>query len=139
MTKNQDLALEVESPFSEDLNPALVDMTGHTGMSNASEATLRVELRRMKEPVEKGAEYRTPESSFVIGVIDKDSLPTKDETFRMPYHILSSNSGFGGGQVIDFGKIDTMVAIQNLVIDENVYYFETKEGLWRLTVLDKGN
>lgn len=139
MTKNQDPTLEVESPFSEDLNPALVDMTSHTGMSNTSSATLRVELRRMKEPVEKSAPYRTPEKSFVIGVIDEDSLPTKDKTFRMPYHILSGNTGFGSGQVVDFGKIDTMVAIENLVIEDNHYYFETKEGLWRLTVLDKGN
>jgi hypothetical protein len=57
----------------------------------------------------------------------------------MPYHALSGNKGFGVGTITDFGKIDTILGIDNLTIVDNSYFFETIEGVWKLSILDSGN
>jgi hypothetical protein len=133
--------LEVESPFDEEPNSTLIDMVKHTGLGDLVGPVLRVELRRVREPVmvDPTPQTMTVEESFVVGLIPESELPQLGQRFKMSYHALSTNSGYGHGPIIDFGQIDTKVPIENLVVADKEYFFETSEGLWRLKVLDTGS
>lgn len=127
----------VENPFPE-TSTLLVDMTKHTGMFGSAK---RVELRRVREPVvgPMAPTARIAESSFVIGLVREELLPKEGVPFEMPYHLMSGNTGYGVGYVIDFGYVDSNEPVKNVAVIGQDHYFETSEGLWRLRILDKGN
>lgn len=130
---------DVSNPFLK--SPIVVDMTKHTGLLEPGVKINRVELRRVKEAVDINSSFdsRGLDSSFVIGLVAEQNLPKKDEPFRMAYHALSGNEGFGVGAIVDFGFIDTVAPIEQLTIIEDSFYFDTSEGSWRLKKLTLGN
>jgi len=137
--KHESLTVNIDNPFM--VSPIVVDMTKHTGFHDNVIQLTRVELRRVKEAVdmETPPQDRPVDSSFVIGLICNSRLPQINAPFKMAYHALSNNEGFGVGTVVDFGFIDTVTPIEELVVTEDAYYFDTSEGSWRLKKLTLGN
>lgn len=135
--KDSLLLTEVEEPFSEIEkkteeieDPIFVDMTKHSGITGVA---LRVELRRIRDPAigKVLPENKIIDDNFIIGLINPESLPEEGKSFRMSYHILNN--------LLDFGNVDSVEPIKDLVKDEAKFYFSTSEGQWRLMILDIGN
>lgn len=123
---------QVDNPFFEELPPVMVDMTEHTDIAGHP---VRVELRRTRDPATalKGVSpsKKLIDSSYIIGIIDRDTLPREGEPFKMAYH--------NWNDVTDFGNVHSKEPIRDLVEEDGCYYFTTSEGQWRLKVLDVGN
>jgi len=109
-----------------------IDGTKHTKIYGPA---LRVELRRVKDPPTGKARYmkKVVDSDFVIGLVEEENLPQEGIRFSMPYHSLNG--------LIEFGIVDTSVPIEGVEHhkDTATFFFTTKDGYWRLTVLDVGN
>lgn len=141
--KSKNYIPEIESPFrlEKSLSAAVIDMTKHTGLLEPKEEVLRVELRKVRDAIAYDVPLvdRIVEDSFVIGLIERTSLPKEGHRFSMPYHKLSSGLGYGSSIFIDFGHIDTKTDTYNVLVQENLYFFETNEGVWRLKILHPDN
>lgn len=111
----------------------LVDMTNH---ANIHGKALRVELRRLRDPVaSKATVYgkKIAEPNYIIGLLETERLPLEGSVFKMPYHSLNGLQHFG---VADFREPVTSVAKSE---DARYIYFATSRGEWRLELLGAGN
>ena len=90
---------------------------------------VRVEMRRTRNPLgeDVSLDKRIVEANFLVGLVDKKSLPKEGKPFQMTHHCYNGKP--------DFSSVTTGGPIRDLKVEGNYYYFTTDEGDWRVEVI----
>jgi hypothetical protein len=117
-----------EEPTKRDKRTILIDVSK---MISPKGKPLRVELRRALTAQSVSKENPQVGDEYMLGLIDKETLPKVGKEFFFNYYKINNWP--------DFGKLRSDGPVKTLKEADGCFYFTTRDGDWRLKVLDSGN